>query len=71
VVSSGTHAKTSVRLMIGQTQTIAESTSDSDADASTAGGSAPGNRTASGQVQRTRATKVTAGQVTITLRGIR
>jgi hypothetical protein len=71
VVSSGTHAKTSVRLFIGQTQTIAAVSQDSDASASSNELSAPGDKTATAQTRRTRAKKLTAGTVTITLKGIR
>lgn len=71
VVSSGTRAKTSVRLMVGQTQVVAQTNNETDADSSSAGASAPGNKTATAQSRRTRANKVTAGQVTITLKAIR
>lgn len=71
VVSSGTRAKTSVRLLLGQTQVVAQSTSESDADSSSTDINAPGDKTATASRRRRQASKLSAGQVTITLKAIR
>ena len=71
VASSGTRVKTSVRLMLGQTQVIAQTNSDTDADSSLSQVSAPGNKTATAQSRHIKAKKSTAGMVTITLKAIR
>lgn len=71
VVSSGTRAKTSVRIMLGQTQVIAATNNETDADSSSSEVSAPGDKTATAQARRLKARKMTAGLVTITLKAIR
>ena len=70
VVSSGTRAKTSVRLMLGQTQVIAGSVSETEADSSS---SALNNqdRNTTAQTRRRQAQKMSVGQVAITLKAIR
>lgn len=71
VVSSGTRAKTSVRLMLGQTQVISATNNETDADSSSTGVNAPGDKTGTFQSKRIKAQKMTAGLVTVTLKAIR
>lgn len=71
VVSSGTRAKTSVRLMVGQTQVIAATNNETEADSSSSDVTAPGDRTMTASARRLKAKKMTAGLVTITIKAIR
>lgn len=71
VVSSGTRAKTSVRLMVGQTRHV--STLDDSTDGETSEGGVSGNARDGGSARRrsmrTRASR--AGEIAITLKAVR
>lgn len=71
VVSSGTRAKTSVRLLVGQTQYISTIDESTDAAAGESGASGTARDGGSARAKRVRTSASRAGQVAITLKAIR